>query len=268
MTYHYKNKEDKLKAIIKKMKSAIVAFSGGLDSSYLACITYEVLQNNCIAITALSPSLSKKELMDVKLVIQQIGIPHRFIPTYELNQEEYIKNNFLRCYYCKKELFHTLREIASIENYHYILDGSNCDDLKDERAGRKASKEFQVRSPLIEAGYTKKDIRFYAKKHNLPTWNKPASPCLASRIPYSSPITEEKLRQIEKGEAYLHDLGFTVFRLRHHDLIARIECAPEHFQLILKHAKKIIAKFKSLGFHYITLDLEGYRLSGLHQPKR
>ena len=259
------NKEDKLKIILKSMKSAVLALSGGLDSSYLALITYRALGNNCLAITALSPSTSKQEREDAKLIVQWIGIPHRFISSHEMNQEEYRNNNGFRCYYCKKEILSILKNIAKIEDYHFIIDGSNCDDLKDVRPGRKAAEELGIRSPLLEAGFYKKDIRSYAKKNKLPLWNKPPSPCLASRIPQFSEITPEKLQQIEAGESFIRSLGFTIFRLRHHGTIARLEFSLIELNLLLDNSirKKIITTLKTLGFRYITIDLEGYRLSGL-----
>lgn len=256
------NKEEILKRIINKMQSAIIAFSGGLDSTYLAFITYKVLGNKCLAVTAISPSMAKEEIENIPHLIKFIGIPHRFINAYEHLNKEYLLNDKLRCYHCKKELFAGLSKLATEENFQYILDGSNCDDLDDYRPGRRAAKEFNICSPLIEANFHKKDIRYYAKKHNLPNYNKPPTPCLASRIPYSMPITEEKLKQIEQAEHNLHKIGCKIVRVRHHNSIARIECSSKEFPIIIKNKNKIIKALKSLGFNYITIDLEGYRLSG------
>ena len=256
------NKEEILIKIIKKIQSAIIAFSGGLDSTYLAYITYKVLGNKSLAVTAISPSMAKEEIENIPHLIKFIGIPHKFINTHEHLNKEYLLNDKLRCYYCKKELFTALLELATKENFQNILDGSNCNDLDDYRPGRNAVKEFNICSPLIEASFYKKDIRFYAKKHNLPNWNKPPTPCLASRIPYSIPITEEKLKQIEQAEYFLHKIGCKIVRVRHHNSIARIECSSKELPIIMKNKNKIIKALKSLGFNYITIDLEGYRLSG------
>jgi uncharacterized protein len=255
-------KEEMLKKIIKQMESVIIAFSGGLDSTYLAYIAYKVLGDKCLAVTAISPSLSGEELQKIPSLIKFINIRHQFINTNEGNKEEFLRNDKMRCYFCKKELFSALMDIAKKENYKYVVDGSNCDDLDDYRPGRIAAGELSVRSPLIEAGFRKKDIRFYAKKHNLPNWDKPSTPCLASRIPFFSPITEKKLKQIEEAEAFLHQIGCKILRVRHHDTIARIEASPRDLKLILKHKTEIVNKLKSIGFAYITIDLEHYRPSG------
>ncbi len=257
-------KEKKLIKSLQQMGSVIVALSGGLDSSYLTYIAYKALKDKAIAITGVSPSLSKKDLQDAKEIARWVGIKHLLISTNEFKENGYIKNDGLRCYFCKRELFKKINAIAQQEKINYIIDGSNCDDLNDNRPGRRAAEEYGIRSPFIEAGLSKDEIRRLAKKHKIPISNKAASPCLSSRIPINSKITIKKLKQIEEGESFLASMGFKIFRLRHHNSIARLEFAPEEFLLLLNKENRIniIKKLKSLGFKYVVLDLEGYRLSG------
>jgi len=227
-------KEKELLKSLQQMGSVIVALSGGLDSSYLAYMAYKALKDNAIAITGVSPSLSKKDLQDAKEIAQWVGIKHLLVPTEEFKEKGYVKNNGLRCYFCKRELFKKINDIRKEAKINYIIDGSNCDDLNDNRPGRRAAEEYGVRSPLIEASLSKNEIRLLAKKHKIPISNKAASPCLSSRVPTNSKITLKKLRQIEEGESFLASMGFNIFRLRHHNSIARLEFAPEEFSLLLR----------------------------------
>jgi len=247
------------------MDKAIVAYSGGVDSTFLLKVAHDVLGKNVIAITATSATYPKQELDQAKKLAKNIGVKQIIIKSEEMKNEKFSKNTPNRCYYCKRELFSKIKKIAIAQNIRNIIDGSNVDDTKDYRPGTKALIEHGVRSPLREAGLTKKEIREISREMKLNSWNKPALACLASRFPYGTKITKERLKQVERAESYLSNLGLNQIRVRYHDNTARIEVKKEDFTKILKHTKKIIQQFKKLGFIYVTLDIEGYRTGSLNE---
>ncbi|WP_129599013.1 ATP-dependent sacrificial sulfur transferase LarE [Anaerophilus nitritogenes] len=260
-------KYQNLKKIILDFKKVAVAFSGGVDSTFLIKVCQDLLGDNALAITICAPIHSSREIEEAKAFMQSMGVSHKIIPLNILDLDAFVKNPKDRCYFCKKEIFSHIKEIAHQYNIPYILDGSNLDDLSDYRPGLKALNELDILSPLKEAHLTKKEIRILSKSLNLPTWNKPAFACLASRFPYGEPILEKDLKKVEKGENYLMDLGFRQFRVRFHNNLARIEVAPtqinKFFDLSLMN--EISRYFKAIGFSYVTLDLEGYRMGSLNE---
>jgi uncharacterized protein len=262
-----KDKEQKLEALLKEAAPAVIAFSGGVDSSYLAYKAHEVLGDRAIAVMAESPSVPSHQRRMAEQVLNRIGISFRRIHSHELDIAEYRDNPSNRCYYCKDELFSRLERIAEEYASATILDGLNADDLGDFRPGRIASREHRVRSPLMEAGLTKADIRELSRRAGLPTAEEPASACLASRFPYGVTITEEKLRIVDEGEESLRKMGFRVFRVRHHEQLARLEFGPEDLKKALNPevAGQLAARFKQLGYKYVTLDLEGYRTGSANE---
>ena len=262
-----KDKEGKLEELLKDMAPAVIAFSGGVDSSYLAFKAYEVLGDQALAVMAESASVPSYQYRMAERIIKQVGIPFRKIQSHELELEEYKTNPADRCYYCKNELFNCLGTIAEEYKSATILDGLNADDLDDFRPGRKAGEEHRVRSPLMEAGLTKADIRELSRRAQLPTADQPASACLASRFPYGVTITEEKLRTVDEGEEFLREAGFRVFRVRHHDNLVRLEFGPDDLKKALNPAaaRTLALRFKKLGYKFVTLDLEGYRTGSANE---
>lgn len=260
-------KYENLKKYIKELGSAVIAFSGGVDSTFLAKVCKDVLNDSCLAVTATSSTYPEREFKEALELAKEIGIRHKIIKSEELEIEGFSKNPIDRCYYCKSELFSKLKKVADDEGIEYVLDGTNADDTGDFRPGRRAAKELGVKSPLLECGFTKDDIREMSKRLGLPTWNKPAYACLSSRFPYGQEITSEKLSMVEKSEEYLLNLGFVGFRVRHHGDIARIELNPDQINMMLDEniRKKVVSKLKEIGFKYVSLDLEGYRTGSMNE---
>lgn len=251
------------------MKCAVLAYSGGVDSSLLLRATAEVMGHRLIAITAVSETYPPGELEAAKEFARTLGVTHRILRTQELSSEEFARNSPERCYFCKKELYGKLKKIAETEGISCILDGSNTDDLADYRPGRKAAEEFSVRSPLVETGLSKSDVRELARFLNLPMWDKPSLACLSSRIPYGTRITPDIIETVQTAEDHLRVLGFRQVRVRHHGEIARIEIDREAFgQLLTADAvEKITAALKGLGYIYVCLDLEGYRTGSMNAAR-
>ena len=261
------DKERKLEELLKTLKPVVIAFSGGVDSSYLAYKAHQVLGIEAVAVTAESASVPSRQRRMAALIVSQTGIHHKTIHSRELDRPEYSANPVDRCYYCKDELFAKLRDVAKEYGAVTVLDGLNADDLSDFRPGRKAGEEHRVRSPLLEAGLTKNEIRELSRRAGLPTADLPASACLSSRFPYGVEITEEKLKIVDKGEEALREMGFEVFRVRHHEHLVRLEFGPEDLKKALdpKIAASLSALFKNLGYKYVTLDLEGYRTGSANE---
>lgn len=256
-----------LKNYIKSLGSVAVAYSGGVDSTFLIKVAHDVLGEKAIAVTARSSTYPEREFNEAVEYIKDIGAQHIVIISEELDIEGFSNNPTNRCYYCKKELFRKVGEVAKEKGIQYVADGSNYDDLNDYRPGMQAARELQVVSPLKYAKLTKEDIRILSKQLGLPTWDKPAFACLSSRFPYGHKITREKLSMVEKAEQYLMDLGFRQLRVRHHGETARIEIGEQEFDRFLDRAlmRKVAEKLKSLGFTYVCLDLEGYRTGSMNE---
>jgi len=256
-----------LKEILRETESALIAYSGGVDSTFLLKIARDTLGSDVLAVTADSPTYPSQEIQEAKALARKLSVRHLTIETEEFADSNFISNPPDRCYYCKKELFSKLRKIARENHLNHILDGSNLDDEKDFRPGMRAAREFGVRSPLREAGFTKEDIRQLSKELDLATWNKPALACLASRFPYGKPLTKQDLGRVGKAEKLLRDMGMGQVRVRHHGHIARIEVPRGEINRFLSDSfrKKLVDKLKELGYTYVTLDLEGYRTGSMNE---
>jgi pyridinium-3,5-biscarboxylic acid mononucleotide sulfurtransferase len=260
------DKERALCDTLASLGSVIVAYSGGADSAYLAFIAHRTLGNRAVAVTADSPSYPERHRQLAIQIARDFGLRHEIIQTSELERPEYRANPANRCYYCKHELYTHLSRIAAGRGA-VIVDGNNADDRGDYRPGRQAAREFGVRSPLDEVDLGKEEIRALSRQAGLPTWNEPASACLSSRIPYHTEVTDEKLRTIERAEQALRALGFRVFRVRHHDDLARIEIARAEMPRALdpEVSAAIVRALKEAGYRYVSLDLQGYRTGSLNE---
>ena len=260
-------KEERLREIFRELDSVIVAYSGGVDSSYVAYVANAELGPRAVCITGQSASLPEYQRAEIDSVVQKFGFRHEVIQTEELENPGYRANNSDRCFYCKDELYTKLEAVARTRGIESIVDGSTVDDVSDYRPGRQAASQHAVRSPLIEAGLTKSEVRELSRRATLPTWDKPASPCLSSRIAYGTTVTIERLGKVDRGEEILREFGFREFRVRHHDQLVRIEIAPAEMDRVLR--KDLIAemarRFRELGFKYVTLDLEGFRSGSMNE---
>ncbi|MDJ0692831.1 ATP-dependent sacrificial sulfur transferase LarE [Mastigocoleus sp. MO_188.B34] len=260
-------KLEQLKTIFVQMERALIAYSGGVDSTLVAKIAYDVLGNKALAVTAVSPSLLPEELEDAKIQAATIGIPHQIVETQEMENPNYTSNPVNRCYFCKSELHDTLKPLAKKLGYPYVVDGVNADDLKDYRPGIQAAKERGARSPLAEVGVSKLEVRQISQSLGLDWWDKPAQPCLSSRFPYGEEITVAKLQRVGRAEIYLRKLGWENLRVRSQEDTARIELPPEKIKdfILSIDLDLVVSTFQELGFIYVTLDLEGYRSGKLNR---
>ena len=260
-------KEDRLRELFRTLESVIVAYSGGVDSSYVAYVANAELGARAVCITGQSASLPSYQNGEIERVVKSFGFHHEIINTDELELPGYRANNADRCYFCKDELYTKLETVARSRGIEYIVDGSTVDDLDDYRPGRQAAKQHAVRSPLIEVGLNKDEVRELSRRATLLTWDKPASPCLSSRIAYGTTVTIERLEKVDRGEEILREFGFREFRVRHHDTLVRLEISSAEMDRVLQKdvIDQLAARFRELGFKYVTLDLHGFRSGSMNE---
>ncbi len=260
-------KEEQLREIFRELESVIVAYSGGVDSSYVAYVANAELGPRAVCITGQSASLPAFQRTEIDRVVEKFGFQHEVIQTDELENPSYSANNPDRCFFCKDELYTKLESVARGRGIQTIVDGSTVDDLGDYRPGRRAAAQHAVRSLLIEVGLSKSEVRELSRRATLPTWDKPASPCLSSRIAYGTTVTIERLSKVDRGEEILREFGFREFRVRHHDQLVRLEIAAAEMDHILRKEvfQELAARFRKLGFKYVTLDLEGFRSGSMNE---
>jgi pyridinium-3,5-biscarboxylic acid mononucleotide sulfurtransferase len=263
-------KEAQLLARLAELPSLVIAVSGGADSAYLAWAAHRALGTRALSVTAISPSYSAYDRAELEKFVADTGVRHEFVETHEMENPAYRANAGDRCYYCKDELFNVLDELAKARGFAAVAFGVNADDMSDFRPGQRAAAEHQVLAPLLDANMNKADIRALSQRAGLPTWDRPASACLSSRLPYGTEVTPERLLLVENGEAILRELGFRQFRVRLHDKLARIEIAAEELPLAMtpEMGATISRRFKAAGFLYVALDLEGYRQGSLNAALR
>lgn len=258
------DKYQNLVSMLKELSTVSVAFSGGVDSSLLLRIAYDCLQDNCIALIGKSPSFPAHELEQAESLAQEIGVAHEVVPTSEMQSPDYLENSPDRCFHCRMHSMDDLLQRSQKLGFDHLLDGANADDASDYRPGQKAAKTLGVKSPLMEVGLTKQEVRSLARALDLSVWNKPASACLSSRIPYGTAITIEALNKINQAELMLKSLGFTNVRVRHYDELARIELDSDEMTQALKKRDEITKSLREIGYTYITLDLDGFRSGSMN----
>ena len=260
-------KELALRELFRTMDSILVAFSGGVDSTYVAYVANEELGSRALCVTGVSPSLASNQREEVAALVNRFGLRHEIINTEEMDDPAYTRNEGDRCYFCKSELYSKLAPLAGERSAAFVVDGSTTDDLGDYRPGRAAAGERGVRSPLVEVGMSKREVRIMSRRAGLPTWDKPASPCLSSRLAYGTPVTIERLSAVDRGEAVMRVMGFREFRVRHHGELVRLEIAPSELDKALRRevVDELARRFRELGFRYVTLDLHGYRTGAMNE---